>query len=114
MKVSVATKSPQFQKLASDLWAGFCANEIIKEGLGNAFRHGLAKQVFIKFESEKPGFVTIEIINDGKSPNKKARTGLGSQLLSEIANPWSITKNPSGGGVLRAQLPVSKSKNKVS
>lgn len=114
MKVSVATKSPQFQKLASDLWAGFCANEIIKEGLGNAFRHGLAKQVFIKFESEKPGFVTIEIINDGKSPNKKARTGLGSQLLSEIANPWSITNNPSGGGVLRAQLPVSKSKNKVS
>ncbi len=114
MKVSVATKSPHFLTLASDLWAGFCANEIIKEGLGNAFRHGQAKHVSVKFETEKPGFVTIEITNDGKSPNKKTRTGLGSQLLSEIAHPWSINKNPNGGGVLKAQLPVSKARTKFS
>ena len=110
MSVQVNTKGPEFENLATDLWAGFCANEIIKEGLSNAFRHGAAKKVVVKFQSEKPGFVTIEISNDGKPLSKTINNGLGSQLLDEISYPWSLTKVPKGGTLLKAQLPVSKAK----
>jgi signal transduction histidine kinase len=110
MSVQVVTKGSEFKSLESDLWAGFCANEIIKEGLSNAFRHGSAKKAVVKFQSEKPGFVTIEITNDGKALSKTRNNGLGSQLLDEIAYPWSLSKVPKVGTVLRAQIPVSKSK----
>jgi signal transduction histidine kinase len=111
MNVQVVTKGPEFENLSADLWAGFCANEIIKEGLSNAFRHGSAKKVVVKFQSEKPGFVTIEIANQGKALSKSRSSGLGSQLLDEIAYPWSITKQPKSGTVLRAQIPVGKAKS---
>jgi len=106
MKVVVDYKSPEFVKLTKDKWAGFCANEIIKEALSNAFRHGSAKNVWLSFETETPGFVTIVVSNDGKSPGKKRSMGLGSQLLSEIAYPWSLVKDPQGYVVLKAQIPV--------
>jgi signal transduction histidine kinase len=110
MNVQVITKGPEFENLAADLWAGFCANEIIKEGLSNAFRHGSAKKVVVEFESLKPGFVTIKITNDGKSLSKTRKNGLGSQLLDEIAYPWSLTNVPKLGTILRAQIPVGKAK----
>lgn len=110
MKVQLITKGPEFENLAADLWAGFCANEIIKEGLSNAFRHGSAKKAVVKIQSEKPGFVTIEIANQGKALSKSRSSGLGSQLLNEIAYPWSLTKVPKVGTVLRAQIPVSRSR----
>jgi signal transduction histidine kinase len=111
MNVQVVTKGPEFENLSADLWAGFCANEIIKEGLSNAFRHGSAKKAVVKFQSEKPGFVTIEIANQGKALSKSRSSGLGSQLLDEIAYPWSITKQPNSGTVLRAQIPVGKARS---
>jgi signal transduction histidine kinase len=110
MSVQVITKGPEFENLAADLWAGFCANEIIKEGLSNAFRHGAAKKVVVRFQSKKPGFVTIEVSNDGRALSKARKNGLGSQLLDEIAYPWSLTKVPKVGTVLRAQIPVGKAK----
>jgi signal transduction histidine kinase len=110
MSVQVITKGPEYEKLAADLWAGFCANEIIKEGLSNAFRHGAAKKVVVRFQSEKPEFVTIEVSNDGKALSKARKNGLGSQLLDEIAYPWSLTKVPKVGTVLRVQIPVGKAK----
>jgi signal transduction histidine kinase len=114
MNVQVTMKGPEFENLSADLWAGFCANEIIKEGLSNAFRHGSAKKAVVKFQSEKPGFVTIEIANQGKALSKSRSSGLGSQLLDEIAYPWSITKQPKSGTVLRAQIPVGKAKSSKS
>lgn len=114
MAVQVLTKSSEFENLANDLWASFCANEIIKEGLSNAFRHGSAKKVTVAFESEKPGFVTIVITNDGKLPSKSDSIGLGSQLLDEIAYPWSLVSNNKSGAILRAQIPVGKAKTSRS
>lgn len=112
MKITVDRKSPQFEELTLDEWAGYCANEIIKEALSNAFRHGEAKSASVSFQSQNPGFVTIEITNDGKPLSSKQRDGLGSQLLDEIANPWSLSKVPDGVR-LSARIPVSSLKSTV-
>jgi len=108
MNVVVDYKSTEFLQLEKDKWAGFCANEIIKEALSNAFRHGSAKNVWLSFESENPGFVTIVASNDGKRISKRTSSGLGSQLLSEITPEWSLT-NCADGVKLSARIPVGKS-----
>lgn len=111
LKITVDTRSPGFEILAADRWASFCANEIIKEGLSNAFRHGAAKNVYINFEGKQEGFLNIILDNDGKAPDPNRETGLGSQLLDEIARPWTLSKIPNGVR-LDARIPVAKVKKR--
>lgn len=108
MNVQIQMSGTAFSTLAKSQWASFCANEIVKESLSNAFKHGPAQTVNVSFVSEAKGSVTVVVVNDGKPPSKTARNGLGSQLLDEIAHPWSLGKNQQGLTELRAQLLVSK------
>lgn len=104
-KVSLSSEAAKL--LISDQWASVCANEIIKESVSNSIKHGKADKVTIRFEAEQPGFVEIITQDNGKGISKQYKPGLGSQLLDEIAFPWSMEKGPEGGTILRARIPVS-------
>lgn len=106
--VKVDTKSENFALLSKDIWASYCANEIIKEALSNAFKHGGASKVGVSFETENQGFITIQVSNNGRTVSRRPQKGLGSQLLNEIAFPWSLTPDPKGGAILRARIPLAK------
>ena len=112
MNVQIMDKGPAYEALAKSQWAAFCANEIVKEALSNAFKHGSATNVGVSFTSETKGTVTILVANDGKQPSKAIISGLGNQLLNEIAYPWSLTRGADGLTLLKAQLPVSKAGKK--
>ena len=107
LDVKTTLNSPAAKTLISDRWASVCANEIIKESVSNSMKHGKAKKVNVSFESSQRGFVEIVAEDDGKGLPRQFRPGLGSQLLDEIAFPWSLDKRPGGGVVLRARIPVS-------
>ena len=47
--------------------------------------------------------------DNGKGLPNQFRPGLGSQILDEIAHPWSLTK-VTGGTRLEARIPVAKKK----
>jgi two-component sensor histidine kinase len=70
-------------------------------------KHGKAQKVNIRFESNQPGFIEIVAEDDGKGLPRQFNPGLGSQLLDEIAFPWTLEKLPEGGTILRARIPVS-------
>lgn len=110
IEVKIDTRSENFVLLSKDLWASYCANEIIKEALSNSLKHGAATKVRVKFETESPGFITINVSNNGKTVARNSRSGLGNQLLNEIAFPWSLSAEPMGGTLLRARIPLSKKK----
>lgn len=110
VKITIDTKSEPAQLVIADKWAGACANEIIKEAVSNSVKHGKADTVKIWFEKAAAGFVEIVIEDTGKGLPNQFRPGLGSQLLDEIAFPWSLTKRPEGGSILRARIPVAKGK----
>ena len=95
--------------LLADQWAGVCANEIIKESVSNSMKHGKATKVNLWFETSEAGFVRIIAEDNGRGLPNQFRPGLGSQLLDEIAYPWSLTKIP-GGARLEARIPASKKK----
>jgi signal transduction histidine kinase len=107
LNIKSSLRSDAAKLLISDKWASVCANEIIKESLSNSTKHGKADQVEIRFELSQPGFVEIVTQDNGKGLSRSFRPGLGCELISEIAYPWSLTKGQEGGTILRARIPVS-------
>jgi signal transduction histidine kinase len=112
LDIKTNLNSPAAKALISDRWASVCANEIIKESVSNSMKHGKAQRVNISFETSQPGFVEIVAEDDGKGLPRQFKPGLGSQLLDEIAFPWSLEKRLEGGTILRARIPVSVKKTK--
>ena len=110
LEIKVDFRSPAARNLIADRWASVCANEIIKESVSNSIKHGKAERVKVEFDSVQPGFIEIIAVDDGKGLPRQFRPGLGSQLLDEIAFPWSLEKRPEGGTILRARIPVSGKK----
>jgi signal transduction histidine kinase len=107
IKINMSSEGARL--LLADKWAGVCANEIIKESVSNSMKHGKASRVEISLETTEPGFVRIIAQDNGKGLANQFRPGLGSQILDEIAHPWSLTKVP-GGTRLEARIPVARKK----
>lgn len=107
IEIKIKLSSDSAKMLLADQWAGVCANEIIKESVSNSMKHGKASKVKIRFETAEPGFIRIVAEDNGRGLPNQFRPGLGSQLLDEIAFPWSLTKI-SGGVRLVARIPVAK------
>ena len=81
-------------------------NEIIKEAVSNAIRHGQAKNVKIKLDRIQDDILKIEIENDGfKAINPTP--GLGSQMLDELTLHWDL-ENQNNKVTLKAEVPISK------
>ena len=112
LEIKASLNSPAAKALISDRWASVCANEVIKESVSNSMKHGKAQKVSIRFESRQPGFIEIVAEDDGRGLPRQFKPGLGSQLLDEIAFPWSLEKRPEGGTILRARIPVGGKKIK--
>ena len=111
LNIKTSLTSAAAKRLIADRWASVCANEIIKESVSNSMRHGKADTVTVSFESNQPGFVEIVAEDNGRGLPRQFKPGLGSQLLDEIAFPWSLEKSANGGAILRARIPVSGKKS---
>ncbi len=79
--------------LATNQGTAYCVNEILKEAVGNAVRHGGATGVLAKISREKDDFIDIEIQNDGTAPRKGWKKGIGSRMLDDITLNWSLTRS---------------------
>lgn len=112
LSIKASLNSEDAKLLIADQWASVCANEIIKEAVSNAVKHGKADKLTIDFVSDQPGFVEIIAEDNGKGISRKSKPGIGSQLLDEIAFPWCMEKGPEGGTILRARIPVNSKKRK--
>lgn len=74
--------------------------EIVREGMTNAHKHGLARAVSIACEED--GVLTIT--DDGYGP-RHGTPGLGSALLNRwCGNDWELTDGGDGGAKLRVAL----------
>ena len=85
--------------------AAFCVNEIAKEAVSNAVRHGAANNAQIEIDRVEDDLIQIEVMNDGISSRAKEPRGIGSSMLDEICLTWSLT-NRSKRVYLNAELPV--------
>jgi signal transduction histidine kinase len=64
--------------------------EVLRELIANAVRHGGASKVHIEIGSMENGRINIKSTNNG-SPYKPNKVGLGTQFLNEVSpNNWKI------------------------
>jgi hypothetical protein len=98
----IAIEYPEEDFEQIDETSRICSIEIVKEIVGNAFRHGQATKIDFKIEIVKDR-IQIQATNNG-SPVTESTIGLGTDLLNELTESWSIA-NESEGVVVRARIP---------
>lgn len=88
------------------------ANDMIEEGLLNAFRHSAAKRVELRLAVSQPHTLTVEIQDDGVgfTPQAQSRglglSGLGDTLQAH-GGTWRLDSAPGQGTRLTLSLPVT-------
>ncbi len=86
-----------------------CVNEIVKEAVSNAVRHGQAKTINVEIDREGQVALHIKVSNDGLPIKQRPKAGLGSRLIKELTTSWSLgSSKASGLTVLAASLPLAK------
>jgi hypothetical protein len=96
--------------IGADSRLSMCVNEILKESVSNAVRHGDARRVGVEVKLLDSGLIALEVANDGRPPVIDRRHGLGSSLLDELTVNWQLAYLENRDQtVLFAHLPFSGS-----
>lgn len=89
--------------------ACLCVNEIVKEAVSNAVRHGEAKSITIDIERQDDFNLEITVSNDGIPLLAQKQLGVGSRLIEELTTDWSITSSKASGlTIFKANLPLQR------
>lgn len=96
--------------ISKDGRISMCLNEIIKEAVSNAVRHGDAKKIHLAVSLTGADSVEIRVSNDGYRPSSALRRGQGTELLDELTLDWTLRFDEKRDQtVLLAHLPFSGS-----
>jgi hypothetical protein len=105
--VSIQVSERAKRAMERNLDTSFCANEIIKEAISNAVRHGSANNAKISIDRLFDDLLEVTVTNDGATPKSSTReAGIGSEMLDEICFSWSL-EGRSPNVILSATLPLS-------
>jgi signal transduction histidine kinase len=70
---------------------GFCVNEISKEAISNAVRHGEASEANIFIDRTEDDILQVEISNNGSQPAEDKSVGIGTEMLNDVCINWHLT-----------------------
>jgi two-component sensor histidine kinase len=108
IKVSITDRAGRSLQKNND--ACMCVNEIVKETVSNAVRHGEAKRISVEIDRVDDFELAIRVSNDGLPLSAQKRLGVGSRLIEELTADWSIeTIKATGLTVFKANLPLQRS-----
>lgn len=94
--------------LIRDVNARMCVNEIVKEAVSNAVRHGEASEAIVELDRTSDELLLITVSNNGRPVAADRQNGVGSEMFDELSLSWSLTsKRASGQTVLEARLALS-------
>jgi two-component sensor histidine kinase len=85
-----------------------CVNEICKEAVSNAVRHGEAKRITISIDRSADELLVIEVADDVRGFWGSTKAGVGSRMFDDLTVDWSISNiRALGRTVLQARLPLA-------
>jgi signal transduction histidine kinase len=85
--------------------SSFCVNEIVKEAVSNAVRHGEASEAHVVIDRVADDLLQIEVSNNGTAPGRNKQQGIGSEMLDEICLSWDLISDKKMVRLV-AELPV--------
>lgn len=104
--VNVTISERAKRALARSDDTAFCVNEILKEAVSNAVRHGDASEADVTIDRITDDVLHVEVVNNGSAPSKKSETsGIGSNLLDEVCLSWKLAADKKGTSLV-AELPI--------
>jgi light-regulated signal transduction histidine kinase (bacteriophytochrome) len=106
IKLGVSARAQRALDASAD--ARSCVNEICKEAISNAVRHGDAKNAVITIDRIQDDLLTLEVSNDGGPQPESVKPGMGSQMIDELTLEWSLTSDAKQT-LLKAVIPLQKS-----
>jgi signal transduction histidine kinase len=106
VKVSVSERANRALRRNRETMFGF--NEIMREAVSNAVRHGAATHITMEIDRIDDEVLDFVASNDGTLVSTADGGGLGSQMMNELTTEWSIATDPvTKLTELRARIPVS-------
>jgi len=106
VKINITERATRALDKNSD--ARICVNEICKEAVSNAVRHGEAKNIHFEIDRGSEEVLFIKASNDGRGLAKDLEPGVGSRMFDELTMDWSLHRDKSQQKtVLQAQLPLA-------
>jgi anti-sigma regulatory factor (Ser/Thr protein kinase) len=86
-----------------------CLNEILKEAVSNAVRHGDATAVDVQIVLTQ-NEIELQVLNDGRPAISTSRKGLGSTMFDDLTISWQLARDyDADKTVLSARLPFGYS-----
>ena len=105
--VSVQVSERAARALRRNFEVMFGINEIMREAVSNAVRHGGATEVEIEIDRESDEVIDFVAKNNGQPVRRDFTKGVGSQMLDELTLGWTLTQDERRGqALLRASVPV--------
>jgi len=103
------TVAPEiWSALAKDANARLVTNEVIKETVSNAVKHGQASKVTIELTLSQDRNIQVEVKNNGAAPKSDWTPGLGSGIFDAVCISYELKRDePSGLTVFRAIIPLA-------
>jgi signal transduction histidine kinase len=90
-EISIEISERAKRALARGHDSSFCVNEIVKEAVSNAVRHGDATSASVSIDRVTDDLLNVTVINNGSAPRvKEQQQGIGSDMLDEICLSWSL------------------------
>jgi hypothetical protein len=84
--------------LLADSNLAFCVNELSKEIVGNAFRHGGSTEVHFSIEASPESTVELSATSNGRPPGANPKPGVGLRMFDELSIAWSMVPNKNSVG----------------
>lgn len=106
--ISLELEPEAMEAMALDSFGLASVVEIVREGIGNAVKHGKAKniEVGLRYRERENPCLEVVVLNDGAPKTEPAVPGFGSQTLTEISASWGLEESD-GKTKLWARVPVS-------
>lgn len=94
--------------ITRDVNTRMCVNEIVKEAVSNAVRHGEATKATISIDRTADELLLLTVSNNGRPVSEDRVEGVGSEMFEELTLEWSLTNQRSTGlTVLEAELALA-------
>lgn len=106
IKVSIDAKASDL--LTQKLDTALVANEVLKEAVSNAVKHGQARLIRIEISQTEDSDLLMVVSNNGKKPRRASESGIGSKIFDSVCLSYELRVNSETDLVdFRAVIPVA-------
>jgi hypothetical protein len=106
-EIDIAMSDAVLANIAADPACSSAVTDIVTESCANAIRHGHATEISVSItQPDSQRLVTIVIDNEGTPPDPARPTGLGANLIADVALEWHLDTRPNGARIT-AILPTA-------